>query len=148
MTLHPDLREFLESLNASRVDFVIVGAHALAYHGHPRLTGDIDILVYPSRENAERVIQALIQFGFGSLGYVPEDLLTPGDFIQLGVIPNRIDLLNQVSGVSNDDIWAERIASHLDNIPVHYIGREHFIRNKRATGRQKDLGDLESLGEV
>ena len=148
MTLHPDLREFLESLNASRVDFVIVGAHALAYHGHPRLTGDIDILVYPSRENAERVIQALIQFGFESLGYVPEDLLTPGDFIQLGVIPNRIDLLNQVSGVSNEEIWAERIASHLDNIPVHYIGREHFIRNKRATGRQKDLGDLESLGEI
>ena len=148
MTLHPDLREFLESLNARNVDFVIVGAHALAYHGHPRLTGDIDILVYPSRENAERVIQALIQFGFGSLTYVPEDLLTPGDFIQLGVIPNRIDLLNQVSGVSNEEIWAERIASHLDNIPVHYIGREHFIRNKRATGRQKDLGDLESLGEI
>ena len=148
MTLHPDLREFLESLNASRVDFVIVGAHALAYHGHPRLTGDIDILVYPSRENAERVIQALIQFGFGSLGYVPEDLLTPGDFIQLGVIPNRIDLLNQVSGVSNEEIWAERIASHLDGVPVQYIGREHFIRNKRATGRQKDLGDLESLGEI
>ena len=92
MNLNRDLKEFVELLNVKEVDFVIVGAFALAFHGHPRFTGDIDILLYPSPKNAARVIDALREFGFGSLGYTSEDFLTPGDFIQLGVQPNRIDL--------------------------------------------------------
>lgn len=147
MTLNRDLKEFVASLNANNVDYVIVGAYALAFHGHPRLTGDIDFLLFRSRENAERLVAALHQFGFDDLGYNPDDFLTPDVFVQLGVPPNRIDLLNQISGVSNDEIWSERVAGDLEGIAVFFIGREHFIRNKRATGRRKDLGDLESLGE-
>ncbi len=146
MILHQDLKEFIKSLNANSVDFVIVGAHALAFHGHPRFTADIDFLIYPSPENADRLVAALKQFGFGSLGYVAEDFLTPGQFVQLGVRLNRIYLLNAVSGVSNDEIWAGRAAGELDGIPVFFIGRDQFIKNKHATGRKKDIGDLESLG--
>jgi len=125
----------------------VVGAHALAFHGHPRFTGDIDILLNPTRENAERVVQTLRNFGFESLGYTPADFLTPGDFVQLGVHPNRINLLNQISGVSIPEVWNGKVAGNLDGVPVHFIGREHYIQNKRATGRGKDTGDLEALGE-
>ena len=147
MKLNRDLREFVESLNASGVDFVIVGAHALAFHGHPRFTGDIDILFYPTAENAARLVATLHDFGFAGLGYTPADFLTPGDFIQLGVPPNRIYLLNQVSGVSVDEIWKGCVAGNQDGIPVRFIGREHYIQNKRASGRSKDLADVDALGK-
>jgi predicted nucleotidyltransferase len=145
--LNRDSKEFVELLNAKGVDFVIVGAHALAFHGYPRFTGDIDILFYPTSENAERLVATLQDFGFACLGYTPADFLTPGDFIQLGVPPNRIDLLNRITAVSIEEVWSGRISGKLDGVPVFFIGREHFIKNKRATGRGKDLGDIESLGE-
>ncbi|NUM55665.1 MAG: hypothetical protein HUU46_18640 [Candidatus Hydrogenedentes bacterium] len=147
MTLNRDLKEFVELLNANGVDYTIVGAHALAFHGYSRFTGDIDILLQPSRENMERLISALREFGFGSLGYKPEDFLTAGEFVQLGVWPNRIDLLNEISGVTIDEIWKTRVKGNLSGIPVYFIARNEFLQNKRATGRGKDIVDIESLGE-
>lgn len=148
MTLNRDLKEFVELLNANGVDFTIVGAHALAFHGYSRFTGDIDVLINPTRENAERLVTTLTAFGFGPLGYKPEDFLTPGEFVQLGVWPNRIDLLNQISGVSTEDVWKTRIKGNLDGVPVNFIARNEFLQNKRATGRGKDIIDIESLDEI
>jgi len=145
--LHRDLKEFVELLNDKQVEFVIVGAHALAFYGHPRYTGDLDVLIQPNQLNAERIVEVLNAFGFEQLGLKPSDFLTPGDCVQLGVPPNRIDILNAISGVSNDEIWLGKVAGTLDGIPVHFIGKKQYIANKRAIGRGKDLADIEALGE-
>lgn len=146
MRLPTDLREFIESLNSNHVEFVVVGGYALAFHGFPRFTGDLDILVRPSAENAARLEQALVSCGFGSLGLKATGFPQPGQVIQLGHPPNRIDILTSITGISFDEIWSRRIAAELDSVPVHFIDRDSFLRNKRATGRAKDKADLESLG--
>src|SRR5215831_13589338 len=106
MPLNKDLREFVELLNSNRVEYLIVGAFAVAYHGFPRYTGDLDILVRPSSENAQRVLEVLSQFGFGALEVQIEDLEAPGKVVQLGVQPNRIDLVTALSGLSFEEAWA------------------------------------------
>ena len=145
MKLQKDFREFIELLISHGVDAVIVGAHALAFHGHPRLTGDIDILVRPTIENADRLMAALEAFGFGDSGLGREDFVRPDRVIQLGQPPNRIDLLTSVTGVEIDEIWAGRVAGKLDGVPVFFIGRDELIRNKRATGRPQDAADVATL---
>jgi predicted nucleotidyltransferase len=145
MRLPKDLREFIESLNSHHVEFVIVGGYALAFHGVPRYTGDIDILVRPTPENAAQLIGAIREFGFGSTGLTDADFLVPGQVIQLGYPPNQIDLLTAITGVGIDEIWEHRVAGQLDGVAVHFIGRESFIKNKAATGRTKDKADLETL---
>ena len=145
MPLNKDLREFLGLLNSNRVDYLVVGAFAVAFHGVPRYTGDLDLLVRPSAENAERVLRALSQFGFGSVSIQLEDLQLPGKVIQLGVEPNRIDLLTAISGVTFEEAWAGRNEAELDGIATHFIGRAALLRNKERTGRAKDLGDAEEL---
>ncbi len=145
MKLQQDLREFVERLSAENVDFVIVGAHALAVHGHPRYTGDLDILLRPSRENAERVLSVLDGFGFDDLGISLEDLLSMDQVVQLGVSPDRIDLVVSLDGLSFDEIWAERVSTKLDTIQVNVISREHLKINKLAVGRPQDLADVEAL---
>ncbi|MBZ5620640.1 MAG: nucleotidyltransferase [Acidobacteriia bacterium] len=147
MRLSKDLREFIESLNSHAVEYVIVGAYALAYHGSPRYTGDVDILIRPSAENADRLEGAIRKFGFGSLGLGADDFREPYQVIQLGHPPNRIDLLTGLTGVLFDEAWEGREPGDLDGIPVQFIGREAFLKNKRATGRLKDRADLEALGE-
>jgi hypothetical protein len=145
MPLNKDLREFVELLNSNQVEYLIIGAFAVAYHGFPRYTGDLDILVRPDPENARRILEVLSQFGFGKLGIGIEDLETPGKVVQLGVQPNRIDLVTALSGLSFEEAWASREAARLDGVPVEFIGRTALIRNKENTGRAKDRGDAEEL---
>ena len=126
----------------------MVGAFALAFHSEPRFTGDLDLLVHRTPENAKRAIDALQAFGFASLGITSEDLLSEGKVIQLGVRPNRIDLLNSLSGVDTEAVWQKRIAGDLDGVPVFYIDLESFRKNKLAAGRDKDLEDLRRLRTI
>src|SRR5579883_1675858 len=105
MKLQKDLKEFIELLNSKKARFVIVGGHAVAYHGHPRFTGDIDFLIEPSAENSQRLMAVLQEFGFGGLDIQAEDFLNPDSVVQLGVPPNRIDLLTSISGVRFEDVW-------------------------------------------
>ena len=148
MDPHPDFKELLASFNSHGVDYLVVGAYALAFHGAPRYTGDIDLLVRPDPENARAVLAALADFGFASLGLSESDFLTPDRVVQLGVPPVRIDLLTSLTGVSWEEARAHRVAGHYGDIPVHFIGKTEYVRNKRATGRKKDAADLEALGEA
>ena len=148
MALHSDLREFVGLLNAKGVEYLIVGAHALAHHGRPRYTGDLDVFFRPSVENVAKLERLLHDFGFSNLGVKASDFLEEGSVIQLGVAPNRLDLLNTLTGVSFDAAWAGRVAAELSGVPVQIIGRDEFIRNKRALGRAKDLADIEMLEDV
>lgn len=143
-----DFKELLECFNANAVEYLVVGAFARAFHGAPRFTGDIDVLVNPTHENAARVIAALADFGFASLGLVPDDLAKPDQIIQLGVRPIRVDIMTSISGVSWEEAWESREQGLFEGIPAVFIGREQYIRNKRACGRHKDLGDIEALGEL
>jgi hypothetical protein len=148
MPLSKDLREFIECLNSNEVDYLIVGAFAVSWHGFPRYSADIDLLIRPDRTNAERVVRALSQFGFGSVDIAPADLATQGKVIQLGREPNRIDLLTSVTGVTFDDAWNDRSPGQLDGLPVNFIGRAALLRNKDATGRAKDRIDAEELRKL
>lgn len=145
MKLQTDLREFIERLNSRGVEYLIVGGYALAFHGLSRFTGYIDILVRPDDANADRILAALSDFGFGAVGLRREDFTTVGRVTQLGRPPNRIDILTSISGVDIDDALAQRIPAELDGLSVFMIGRRHLIANKRASGRIKDHLDLEAL---
>jgi hypothetical protein len=146
MDLSKDLSEFIKSLNSNDVDYVIVGGYAQAFHGRPRFTGDIDILIRPSAENAARLQSALSQFGFGRVGLRDEDFTCEEQVIQLGVAPNRIDVLTSLTGCNFEDVWATRVPSKIAGLPVNFISKEQYVRNKRAVGRPQDLADLEALG--
>ena len=147
MEIHPDFRELLELFNEQKVDFIIVGGYALAFLGAPRATGDMDILVRPDRENGGRIVKVLDRFGFSELGLVSEDFTKPDVVIQLGRPPGRVDLLTSISGVSWEDAFTNRVPANYGGVPVAFLGRSQFILNKRATGRAKDLADLEALGD-
>ena len=148
MEMQPDFRELLALFNAHHVEYLIVGGYALAFHGAPRFTGDLDLFVNPDTANAQSILAALKAFGFASVGLTLNDFERPDQVVQLGVPPVRIDLITSITGVSWDEAWADRIAGRYGDIPVHYIGRDQFIANKRATGRTQDVADLEMLGEV
>jgi hypothetical protein len=122
-----------------------VGAHAVAFHGHPRATQDMDLLVRPSIENGQRIVEALKDFGFGDLKLTADSFTAPDRMIQLGRPPNRIDLLTGIFGLSFDQAWGSRVPARLDGLDVFVIGREALIKNKRATGRTQDLADVEKL---
>ena len=145
MKLQNDLREFIELLNSHAVDYLIVGGHAVAYHGYPRYTGDIDVFVRASRENALKLVAALAAFGFGQVGLDADTFTESEKVVQLGRPPNRIDILTSISGVSFETAWDGRIGADLDGVPVCFIGRADLVANKRAAARQKDLADLEEI---
>lgn len=145
MRLSKDLREFLALLNSHAIDYVIVGAHSLAFHGRPRYTGDLDILVRSTTENAEKLIQLLHEFGFADSTIRAADFTQPGQVIQLGRVPNRIDLLTSLTGVTSDDALETKTTAEIDGVPVFILSKEALIRNKRAVGRPQDLADLEVL---
>ena len=147
MEIQPDFKELLKSFNARKVDFLIVGAYALALHGLPRATGDMDLLVKPDKQNAMKILAALGDFGFGSLGLKEEDFFQPERVVQLGVPPVRVDILSGISGVSWEQAWDGRVPGRYGDEPVFFLGRKQMVENKRAAGRKKDLADLESLGE-
>jgi hypothetical protein len=144
--INKDFEEFVGALERNHVEFLIVGAFALAFHGWPRATGDIDFWIRPTDENAEAVLRAIVDFGFKSLGLSRADILS-GQVIQLGYEPVRIDLLTELEGISGEEVWASRVPGPFGEREVFYLGRAAFIKNKRAIGRAKDLADVEALGE-
>ena len=148
MEVQQDFRDLLALFNAHKVDYIIIGAHALAYHGAPRYTGDMDIFVRPDLENARQIIQALDEFGFGSVGLTLDDFAFPGKVVQLGVPPIRVDIVTSISGISWGEAADGRTTGTYGDLEVSYLGKIQFILNKRATGRKKDLADLESIGEI
>ncbi len=147
MEVQPDFRDLLELLNEHKVEYLIVGGYALAFHGAPRFTGDIDVFVRRAPENAKRILNALTAFGFQFSNLNIEDFQTPDKVVQLGVPPVRVDLITSLSGVTWDEAQAHKEPGVFGDVPVAYIGRSEFVANKRASGRQKDLADLEALGE-
>jgi hypothetical protein len=145
MALSKDWREFLELLNSRGVDYVIVGAHSLALHGRPRYTGDLDILVRPTSENAHMLVHILNEFGFAESGFKEADFLQAEQLIQLGRAPTRIDLLTSITGVSSEEAFATKVPAELDGIPVFVLGKDALVRNKLAVGRPQDLADVNVL---
>lgn len=145
--LNEDFRDLLVLLADASVEFVVVGAYALALHGAPRASGDIDIFIRPSRANAERVVAALARFGapLQSSGLTADDLAQPGAVYQIGLPPRRIDLLTEISGVSFDEAWASRVPAEVEARIVPFIGRDALLKNKLASGRPKDLADVARL---
>jgi len=138
--LQADLREFIILLNSHDVEFLVVGGHAVAFHGHPRYTGDIDFLIRPTQDNARRVLDVLTAFGFGNLGIAARDLLEPGRIVQLGHAPNRVDLLASISGVDFDSAWKTRVPTTLDDQPVSMIGWDELLAKLLAVAKKKDAG--------
>lgn len=145
MIFEPDFIDFIDLLNLHKVDYMIIGAHALAYHGRPRHTGDLDIWIKPSDTNASKMVSVLNDFGFGSLGLQEQDFLKENYVTQLGYPPLRIDILNTISGVEFDEAYRNKVETDIDDLRVNFINIKEFVQNKIATGRAKDIGDIESL---
>lgn len=145
MEIPPYWKEFLELLNSEQTEYLIVGGHAVAFHGYPRFTQDFDVLVATNRENAERVLRAFAKFGFSLSRTEGELLLKPEKTFVIGVKPNRIDVLTKISGVDFAEAWEGRIPGDFDGVPVYFIGRQALLKNKASTGRLKDAADVEEL---
>ncbi len=143
--LNPNFRDILSIFIGQKVEFLVVGAYALAAHGLPRATGDLDLWVRPSPENARKVMKALASFGAPLDQINEEDFCAPGVVFQIGVAPNRIDILTEIDGVEFADAWADHYASVVGDMNAPIISRQHLILNKRAIGRTKDLADAEWL---
>jgi hypothetical protein len=143
--MNPDFVELLRTFLAAEVRFLIVGAYALALHGRPRATGDLDIWIDATPDNAPRVMGALKSFGAPMTQISETDFASPGVVYQIGVPPGRVDILTALSGITFDEAWPERLEKPFGDVEVPFIGRAAFVRNKRATGRPRDLGDIEGL---
>ena len=145
MTIAPDFREFAACLNAHDVRYLIVGGYAVAFHGHPRYTKDLDVWIERTPENVQRLLRGLDDFGFGSVGLEESDFLEPEQVIQLGYPPLRIDLLTSLVGVEFEACYGDRAVLEVDSVKLPFIGLEGLRANKRASGRHQDLADLENL---
>ena len=145
MEVDLDFSDLLSALNAEQVKYLIVGAHALGFHGRPRSTKDLDIWVQPSAQNAARVFRALANFGVPLDDLSESELAEEGLVFQIGVPPIRIDIMTSITGVQFGDAWASKDKSNYGDVPVWILSRRHLIANKRATGRTQDMADLESL---
>jgi hypothetical protein len=146
--IQQDFRDLLHLFNEQNVNYLVVGGYALAFHGAPRFTGDIDLWVRTSTENADKIINALNEFGFGSLGINKQDLTQDDQVLQLGYPPIRIDIMTSIDGVNFDEAFNNSLITNYGDIQIKIISKEDFIKNKRATGRYKDLADIEALGEL
>ncbi len=145
MVLNKDFREFIELLNSHSIKYLVVGGYAVTIHGYPRYTNDIDIWFWIDKSNAEKLIDTLKDFGFGSLDIKIDDFLQPNKVIQLGYPPNRIDLLTSVSGLEFDECYPKKVSVDIAGIKIDFIDLENLKKNKKASGRHKDLNDLENL---
>lgn len=145
MRVNSDFRDLFAALNDAEAEYLIVGAHALAAHGHVRATKDIDVWVRCEPTNAARVHDALRAFGAPLADLSPVDLATPGIVFQIGVAPVRIDILTSISGVSFEEAWPARVPSRYGDQAIAVLSREHLIQNKLAAGRLQDLADVERL---
>jgi hypothetical protein len=148
--LHEDFRDVLVLFADAGVDFVIVGAYALAFHGAPRASGDIDLFIRPSPPNARRVFDALARFGapLESAGVTAADFTLTGTVYQIGRPPRRIDVMTEISGVTFDEAWESRVIAEVDGRPVGFIGKSALVRNKEAAGRPKDIADVARLRRI
>jgi hypothetical protein len=146
MVLNPDFREFFQLLNANDVHYLIIGGYAVAFHGYPRYTKDLDIWIWIEQDNAQKVVNTLRDFGFESLGLQAEDFLETDTVIQLGYAPNRIDLIMGVPGVDFEECYPLRIIEEVDGVQLAFIDLENLVKTKRASGRLQDLADIENLG--
>lgn len=145
--LNRDFREFIELLNSNKVRYLVLGGYAVAFHGHPRYTKDLDVWLELSEENAVNVLKALKDFGFGGMDLTKEDFLHKGQVIQLGYPPNRIDLINSPDGVDFAECYASKIEIEIEGLKISVIDLKNLKKNKRASGRLQDLADLEKLGD-
>jgi hypothetical protein len=145
LELPKDFKEFLNLLRVNGVEYLLIGAYAVGYHGYPRATKDLDVWIASTSENATRIVSALKEFGFGTPELTTELLLRPDNIVRMGEAPLRIEILNWASGVDFDECYRERIIDTLDGVEVSLIGLNHLKTNKRASGRLKDLADLEEL---
>jgi hypothetical protein len=145
MVLNPDFKEFLQSLNDNQVRYLVVGGYAVALHGYPRYTKDLDVWIDLGLDNAQKLIIALDQFGFASLKLRAEDFLDPGKVIQLGYPPNRIDLITTLAGVDFETCFESRLVIQVNDIAVNFIDLDNLRSNKRSAGRPQDLADLDNL---
>lgn len=143
------MNEDFRDLLAAEVRFLVVGAHAMAVHGVPRATGDLDVWIAPDAGNAERAWSAVVRFGapLSAMGVTREDFGRPDRVVQVGLPPRRIDILTSISGITFDEAWPGRVTHEAAGLTVPFLGRAALVRNKRASGRAKDLADLEALGE-
>jgi hypothetical protein len=145
MILNPDFKEFIQSLNNNQVRYLVIGGYAVAMHGHPRYTKDLDVWLESTSENAARMVTALAEFGFASLGLAEADFLEAGQVIQLGYPPSRIDLILTPKGVDFLTCYDAKVVVDLDGTPMHFIDLANLIANKQATGRPQDLADVDNL---
>jgi len=143
--MNQDFVDLLRSFVAHSVRFLVVGAYALAVHGRPRATGDFDVWVDATPENAPRVMRALAEFGAPMQGLTDADFARPGIVYQMGLTPGRIDVITELTGLTFAAAWPDRVEQPLEDLRIPVIGRDAFIRNKKATGRAKDLADVEDL---
>jgi hypothetical protein len=146
--MNRDFRDLLSEFNAGRVEYLVVGSHALAAHGHIRATKDLDIWVRPSVGNADRLFEALMRFGAPLLDLTRADLSRPGLVFQIGVPPVRIDLVTSIDGVEFSDAWPDRLEARFSDQPAFVLSRKPLIMNKRASGRLQDLADVEALEKM
>jgi len=146
--LNQNYRDILSALLKESADFLLVGAHALAAHGVPRATGDMDIYIRGTKSNAEKVWRALADFGAPLSGLNIDDLESPDLVFQVGVAPSRIDILTFIDGVEFEEAWTNKVVQDIEGFPVPIISREDLLRNKKASGRPRDLADIASLEEV
>lgn len=145
MNLNPDFREFVGLLLSHNVRFLVIGGYAVAAHGHPRYTKDLDIWVWADPTNSERILAALRDFGFGDVGLTSSDFQKPGAIIQLGSEPQRIDILTSATGLDFADAYEHRIHVSIDGVDVPFISLDDLKKNKSSTGRLQDLADVEAL---
>ncbi len=145
MVLNKDFREFIASLNENSVRYLIVGGYAVGFHGYPRYTKDLDVWIEISDENAENVVNALNQFGFGAIGFKARDFLKPDEFTQLGYPPNRIDLITSCEGVDFSSCYTNKMQIKIDGLKIDFIDYENLLKNKKSVGRPQDLADVSNL---
>ncbi|MBN1847986.1 MAG: hypothetical protein JW932_05320 [Deltaproteobacteria bacterium] len=143
--LSKDFKEFIELLNKNSVKYLVIGGYAVALHGHPRYTKDIDIWIQSSQENAAQLLRALEEFGFGSLDLQVDDFIVPNQIIQLGYPPNRIDLLTSAAALDFEECYQVKKSEIIDGVQIDFIDSENLKRNKKAIGRKQDLADIENL---
>lgn len=148
MELNRNFSDLLSAFNARRVRFLLVGGYALSFYGRPRTTGDLDLWVEPILRNAEKVYDALAEFGAPLAGIAPKDFATPGTVFQIGVAPGRIDLLTSLTGLQFAPAWKNRRRAHYGSVPISLLSERDFLRNKRALGRPRDLADADEVGAL
>ncbi len=143
--LGQDFREFIELLIENKAEYLIVGGYAVGIHGHPRYTGDLDIWLNPTIQNAELILRSVNEFGFSSFNLSVSDFTKPGNVIQLGHPPLRIDLLTEIDGVTFDECFKNKREVTIDDLTVNFIGYNDLLKNKRKSGRPRDIDDLDNL---